>query len=516
MSLTDAIDALRDLRVVVIGDVMLDSYVEGTARRICREAPVPIVTQTDRSDRPGGAANAATNVRSLEGRPWLLGAIGDDHEGELLAQAITDCGVDAGDLVRQAGRVTLVKQRITADGQTLLRCDHGDTSPIAPQTEAALIARLRKLWPSAAAVIVSDYDYGTITPPIVSALASLQAASPRVLVVDSKRLETFRAIGATAAKPNYEEALRLLGTAPEQVPERVGFIAGRAAALQRRTGAALTVVTLDTDGSLLLERGAAPYRTYARPMPSSRAAGAGDTFVAALSLALAAEVPPPVAAELAAAAASVVVELDGTTTCAAAALRAAVAPGDKRLRGLEELRACVEGQRRRGRRVVFTNGCFDILHRGHIAYLSRAKALGDVLIVGVNGDPSIRRLKGPQRPINTLDDRVAVLAALSSVDHVVPFHDDTPVELIRAVRPDVFVKGGDYTRDTLPEAPLVESLGGQVVIVPYEPDQSTTQLIARILASDGKGGAPATRPVAQHVQQTQRSKQGEARDASVV
>ncbi len=249
----------------------------------------------------------------------------------------------------------------------------------------------------------------------------------------------------------------------------------------RLTGAQIAAVTLDVDGGLVFELGRPPYRLYAQPQPHSQAAGAGDTFVSALALALAAQAPTPAAAELAAAAAAVAVSREGTAACAADDLRAHVLSERQWISDRARLTERLALHRRRGQRVVFTNGCFDLLHRGHIAFLNQAKALGDVLVVGVNSDASVRRLKGPSRPINPLDDRVQVLAALSCVDYITAFdEDDAPDALIRAVRPDVFAKGGNYTRAGLPEATLVEQLGGQVRILPYQEEHSTSGIIRRI------------------------------------
>jgi D-beta-D-heptose 7-phosphate kinase/D-beta-D-heptose 1-phosphate adenosyltransferase len=239
-------------------------------------------------------------------------------------------------------------------------------------------------------------------------------------------------------------------------------------------------VTLDAEGALVLERGRPAYRAYARRSPDSRAMGAGDTFAAALALALAAGAHTPAAAELASAAAGIVVGKQGTALCSADDLRDAVAGGGKYLRDRGRLHAVLTAHREEGKRIVFTNGCFDILHRGHITYLSRAKTLGDVLVVGLNSDESVARLKGPGRPVNTLEDRAHVLAALSAVDHIVAFEEDTPIALVEDVRPDVFVKGGDYTREMLPEAPVVEALGGTIHLLPYVDDRSTSGIIERI------------------------------------
>jgi D-beta-D-heptose 7-phosphate kinase/D-beta-D-heptose 1-phosphate adenosyltransferase len=241
-----------------------------------------------------------------------------------------------------------------------------------------------------------------------------------------------------------------------------------------------SAVICGTQGALVFERGCPPYRTYAQPRPHSRAAGAGDTFLAALTLALAADGTTTQSAELASSAAAIVVAKEGTASCAAQELKDAYGRLDKRLPGEGRLAEVARGYREQGKRVVFTNGCFDILHRGHVSYLNRAKELGDVLFVGVNSDESVRRLKGDGRPVNTLEDRLQVLSALSCVDHVVGFGTDRPDDLIRAVRPHVFVKGGDYTVDTLPEAPLVRELGGAVEIIPLVEDRSTSGIIERI------------------------------------
>jgi len=271
-------------------------------------------------------------------------------------------------------------------------------------------------------------------------------------------------------------------------------MAGHGQEILEYTSAKIAAVTLDSEGALVFEHGSPPYRTYASPAHNARAVGAGDTFVSAFALALAAQAPTPAAAELASAAAALVVAKEGTAACSARELREFIAAEGKYLPDRHRLAERLAFLRQQGKRIVFTNGCFDILHRGHITYLNKARALGDVLIVGVNTDASIQRLKGPDRPINTLDDRVQVLAALSCTDHVVPFDEDTPCELIQIIRPDVFVKGGDYTRERLPEASLVESFGGVVHILPLIQDHSTTRIIERIQAKpamlpDGQGQA---------------------------
>jgi len=493
--LPPALDRFDRLHVLVLGEAMLDRYLDGPTHRLCPEAPVPVVALASRRDAPGGAANTALNARALGARVRLLSTVGNDAEGAALRATLEAHGISARDIQTCRGRRTLTKTRVCAAGQLLVRYDQGDTDPIDVTCEGRLIDRLVELFRECDAVVLSDYGYGLFTPRVIETLAELQAQSPRVAVGDSKRLDRFRPVGLTAVKPNFGQALKLLGEPPPAADgDRAAFVAERADRLLELTGARVAAVTLDRDGALVCERGRPPRRSYACPVPANRTAGAGDTYTAALALALAAGADTPAAAELAGAAAAVVVAEDVTAACTAGALRAHLTAGDKVIADRAALAARVEHHRRHGKRVVFTNGCFDILHRGHTTYLARAKALGDVLVVGVNTDASIHRLKGPDRPINALEDRVQVLAALNCVDLVAPFGEDTPHALIRVVRPDVFAKGGDYTRERLPEASLVEELGGEIRLLPVVEDRSTTHMIERIRAAaagpDGRPTAP--------------------------
>jgi D-beta-D-heptose 7-phosphate kinase/D-beta-D-heptose 1-phosphate adenosyltransferase len=476
------VDRFADLSVLVVGEAMLDVYLHGRSQRLCREAPVPIVAVEGRRDAPGGAANAAVNARHLGAAVTLLSVVGADDEGRRLRAALEARGVRTGHVLVDPGRRTLTKQRVLAGPHLLVRFDGGSTEPVPTRRQRELASRLRQLFAEHQAVVVSDYGYGVCTARVIGALAAAQARAPRVVVADSKTLLAYRDVGLTAVKPNFDEALALAGAgrAAAAGPLRLDLVAREGGRLLDLTGAQIVAVTLDADGALFFERGRPPYRTYAEPADHGRAVGAGDTFASALALALAAGGDVPAAAELASAAAAVVVGKPGTATCSAAELRARLALGDKFCPDAATLLARLAAYREQGRRVVFTNGCFDILHRGHVTYLNAAKALGDVLVVALNTDAGVRRLKGPGRPINPLEDRVQVLAALSSVDHIAAFDDDTPVPLLHQVRPDVFVKGGDCSRDRLPEAAVVEALGGQVVILPWVEDRSTTGVIDRI------------------------------------
>ncbi|HZU34950.1 MAG TPA: PfkB family carbohydrate kinase, partial [Gemmataceae bacterium] len=357
------IDTFAGLNVLVLGEAMLDSYLEGTTGRYCPEAPAPVVARSQRKNIPGGAANTAVNVQSLGGRVAFLSVTGADTEGMTLRQTLAERGIAIDPLLTSPDRRTLAKQRVVVASQILLRLDEGSTEPLNPSTEAALIGRLVSLFPHCDAVIVSDYRYGLITPRVLRTLADLQARWSKVLVVDARLLSLYRHGGATAVKPNYEEALGLLGArALEGFRCRADGIAQHGERLLELSGAALAAVTLDNEGAMVLERGRPSYRTYAHAIRQACVAGAGDTFTSTLALALAAGASAPAAAELATAAASVVVGKERTATCSAPELREFVSAGGKYVADLQRLAAKVEFYRQQGRRIVLTNGCFDILH----------------------------------------------------------------------------------------------------------------------------------------------------------
>lgn len=478
-ALRPLLDGLARTEVLVVGDALLDEYLQGGGTRLCREAPVPVVQVAARRSVPGGAGNAAANAAALGARVRFLSVVGDDAEGAALVAALGQAGVAADDVLVQPGRRTTTKRRVYAGEQMLVRFDEGGPEPLEPATRSAVLGRLAELYAAADVVVVSDYGYGLLDDAVVAELGRLQAETPRVLVVDARDVGRFGGVGATAVKPNFDELRHLLGE-PLDDADRAAAVTARSERLHAATGAGVVAVTLDRDGAVVCERGRPAYRTWTRPAPHSRAAGAGDSYTAAFALALAAVDDVPVAAELAQAAAQVVTGRSGTSTCSADDLREHLAETTTRLEEPEHLAERIAFHRRQGRRIVFTNGCFDLLHRGHIDLLNRAKALGDVLVVGLNSDDSIRALHGPDRPLNRLEDRARVLAALSSVDHLVAFDERTATRLVELLQPDAYVKGGDYLPPMLPEAPAVEAQGGVVHILPYLEDRPTAALIARI------------------------------------
>ncbi len=479
-------DALGRLRALVIGDAMLDSYFSGSSQRLCQEAPVPIVDVSTGTDMPGGAANCAANLAALGLQTTLLALSADDCAGRRLQELLTQKGVRTQSMIISPERSTLHKARVLCDDHLVVRFDQGTTAAASAIEQRLILRRLEAAYRQADLVVVSDYGYGVATPATIERLAALQCRFPRVLVVDAKNLAAYRCAAMTACKPNYRQTLSLLGLAASSSGQRrADLLASEGHRILETTCSRVVAVTLDCEGALIFERGRPPYRTYAQAAPQNRATGAGDTFLSAFASSLALKFPTPAAAEIASAAAAVAVAKPHTATCAQEELRDYLIGTQLPQSSLRRLLPILDEYRRAKRRIVLTNGCFDILHRGHVAYLSQARHLGDVLVVGVNSDDSIRRLKGPNRPINSLADRMSMLAALAGVDHVVSFDEDVPHRLIEAVRPDVFVKGGDYSRETLPEADLVERLGGTVKIIPFAFDRSTTRIIKHICQAYG-------------------------------
>jgi D-beta-D-heptose 7-phosphate kinase/D-beta-D-heptose 1-phosphate adenosyltransferase len=475
--------------VAVLGDALLDAWFSGRCDRVCREAPVPVVDVTARSLCPGGAANTAANLAAMGCDVRFVSAIGDDAAGGDLIGLLRGHHVDTTGVLVSPQRSTVTKRRVVADGQVLVRFDEGDCDPVDDALSQRLVRALETAVRGVDALVVCDYGNGLLTPALREAVVRLRPDLP-LLVLDAHDLVPWRAARPDLVTPNAAEAGRLLGTdLPEGGEERVELLTETRTRLLERTGAEAAVVTLDRDGSLLLTAAGAGHRTWAVPAPESQASGAGDTFVAACCLGRASGLSLAGSLELAQAAADIVVGKDGTAVCDRAELALSVTKRHRAAVAQRELQRAVAAHRAAGRRVVFTNGCFDVLHRGHIAYLEEAKNLGDVLIVAVNSDASVRRLKGPDRPVNSAVDRAAVLAALGCVDHVTVFEQDTPIELLRMLRPEVYVKGGDYTESMLREAPVVRAYGGEVRAVSYVPEKSTTSVIQKIRAGSVLGEA---------------------------
>jgi len=461
------------LRILVYGDLLLDEYVFGRASRLSPEKPVPVVAFERCETYPGGAGNVARNLAALGCEPVLVAAVGDDAAGREARDRLEADGLSTGGLVPTEERPTPRKVRIHAGQHALVRVDYEDPEgEISAGLEAELIGRVEELAPSCGGAIVSDYRKGSVSAAGVGALARSLAGGP--LVADPKGADAGRYRGATHLVPNEAELGALLGEGWDDAAAE-GFRAG--------LGLEALIVTRSERGVRLYREGAVrDLPTRARQVFD--VTGAGDTFAAALTAFLAGGAAVETAAELANAAAGIVVRRVGTATAtrieiAAELARRTGAPPERLDR---EAVARVAAERRaKGDSVVFTNGCFDLLHVGHIQMLEASRALGDCLIVGINTDDSVRRLKGDGRPILGEDERAEILGALSCVDHVVVFDEDTPRALIEAIRPDVLTKGADYETSEIVGADLVRSWGGRVERIDLVEGRSTSRIIGRIL-----------------------------------
>ncbi len=495
----DLVRRFRGLRVLVIGDAMLDTYLEGTASRLCREGPVPVVCKTGEYCVPGGAANTAANLRALEAVVFFLSIVGRDTAGTRLRSALLEQGVDDRWIVEDESANTLHKLRIQADGQYVVRFDE-DAQYHSKEIQEQVLAKLKETFIHCDLVVVSDYGYGSISDELIEQIKILHSLHPCPLLVDAKNLYRFRNVGATVVTPNYLEARLLVehGRFAEPSVSKLGIDLSEVEHVGRRLltmiDAEHAAITLAGDGVFLMNRQGITQHIPTHPIIQANDVGAGDSFAAAMALALAAGGSIEESAQIAVDAARIAITKRGTAVVSYQELLQKVSLRDNaRLSPTSVTEACspeiisrlteqLGEERLRGKTIVFTNGVFDILHAGHVQFLRQAKELGDVLIVGVNSDRSTQRLKGKRRPINSERDRMALVAALDPVDHVVLFDEDTPTELIRALCPDIHVKGGDYTDEFLPEAESVREVGGRIVILPLAGSLSTTSVIKRIVS----------------------------------
>jgi D-beta-D-heptose 7-phosphate kinase/D-beta-D-heptose 1-phosphate adenosyltransferase len=484
-ALVTILDRYPGMHVWVVGDLMLDEYVMGAVERISPEAPVPVVRVRDTEHRLGGAANVARQVAALGAQVSLAGVIGQDAAGEDFLRLCAACNIDTRAVVRVPERRTTRKLRVLGHSQQLLRLDWEDVKPCAGQATNHIVSKLAE-GPRPQAIILSDYAKGVLTPETIASVIALRGDAP--VVVDPKHRDFTRYRGATTITPNLRELEAAAGqTLDVDDPEA---IAAAARPLARAAGLEAMVVTLGDRGMLVVPAqggGAALPDRYIAVPATQRAVydvtGAGDTAISVLALSLAAQASLLESAQLANAAAGVSVGQIGAVAVDASSIRGALAEHPEgKILTRADLIARAATWRMAGKRIVFTNGCFDLLHAGHLSLLSQAAKLGDILVLAINSDASVRRLKGPERPLVPQEDRAAVLAALGFVDAVTIFDEDTPLEVLQSVRPHVLVKGGDYRLDQVVGRELLEATGGRVVLVPLTPEKSTTALVERIRA----------------------------------
>ncbi|MFI0473067.1 bifunctional D-glycero-beta-D-manno-heptose-7-phosphate kinase/D-glycero-beta-D-manno-heptose 1-phosphate adenylyltransferase HldE [Halomonas sp. HMF6819] len=468
------LNALARARVLVVGDVMLDRYWHGSTSRISPEAPVPVVRVDGADDRPGGAANVALNVASLGAQVSLAGVVGRDEHATLLQNALTNAGVSTHFQVSEA-LPTITKLRVMSRNQQLIRLDFEQT--LAGTDTDELLTRVERALADADVMILSDYGKGTLNQ--VEKLIQMANRLGKTVLIDPKGVDFTKYRGASLITPNLGEFEAVAGVCDsDEALERQGE------ALRAELELEALLITRSEKGMTLIRRDHAALHLPTRAQEVFDVTGAGDTVIALLGLALAAGSELPDAMMLANLGAGLVVAKPGTATLSVEELSRAHygdRPAEFGVTDKAALCDAVRAAHGRGERVVMTNGCFDILHAGHVSYLEQAKRLGDRLIVAVNDDASIRRLKGEKRPINPLERRMQVLAGLGAVDWVVPFSDDTPQALIEDVLPDILVKGGDYRVDEIAGSQAVLANGGEVKVLGFEDGVSTSGMIDTIL-----------------------------------
>ncbi|WKE64745.1 bifunctional D-glycero-beta-D-manno-heptose-7-phosphate kinase/D-glycero-beta-D-manno-heptose 1-phosphate adenylyltransferase HldE [Gallaecimonas kandeliae] len=465
--------AFENAHVLVVGDVMLDRYWHGATKRISPEAPVPVVKVEQKEDRPGGAANVALNLAALGCGVELLGLVGQDEPAQTLQDSLGSVGVKSR-LQAVATHPTITKLRVLSRHQQLLRLDFEE--PFADSDAQLLRAPFAVALEASKVVVLSDYAKGALAD-VQHLLAQARAAGKAVLV-DPKGTDFERYRGATLLTPNLSEFEAVVGLCPDEQS-----LVERGLALIENFELEALLVTRSEHGMTLLQKGAEPVHLPATAKEVFDVTGAGDTVISTLAAALAAGAPLDQACALANIAAGIVVGKLGTSTVSTVELAGAISHDKEQglgVLGEEQLLLAVRDAQRRGEKVVMTNGCFDILHAGHVGYLQQARALGDRLIVAVNDDDSVRRLKGDGRPVNNLERRMTVLAALGAVDWVVSFGEDTPQRLIAHVLPDLLVKGGDYKVEDIAGGAEVMANGGEVKVLGFEDGVSTTAIIERI------------------------------------
>jgi len=493
--LIELVQKLGQPRVLVVGDLMLDRYVWGDAERISQEAPVVLLRADKREERLGGASSVASMLRALGAKVALAGVVGGDADAGRIRQLLSDLDIDHEGVIADAERPSTVKERYIGRAQQrhpqqMIRVDYEARKPIPAAVETRLTQAIASQVRKADIVLVSDYDKGVCTAEVLAAAVAARARGLRVLA-DPIRGDDYRKYrGCSAVTPNRLEAGLATGR-----PVGSGEQALAAAAqLQEQLDLEAAVVTLDKDGMALAHRDQRRQVFPTRPRQVYDITGAGDMVLAVLGMVLAGGADYDPAIRLANVAGGLEVEKIGVATVtrdellrdllrAGATARPGGCPGMDKVLSRDGLRHELESRRRLGQRMAFTNGCFDVLHAGHVHYLHEARAQADLLVVGLNSDAGVRALKGPGRPVNPVEARAQVLAALQAVDYLSVFHEPTPLALIEALRPDVLVKGADYRKDQVVGAEFVESYGGRVHLASLRQGYSTTALLQKLHAA---------------------------------
>jgi D-beta-D-heptose 7-phosphate kinase/D-beta-D-heptose 1-phosphate adenosyltransferase len=467
--------------MMVIGDLMLDLYVWGKVERISPEAPVQVLKVESEEPRPGGAANVAGNLAVMGANVVCCGVIGGDSWGRLLCRLLGKWKIDTSGILHDKDRPTTVKTRMVAYNQQLLRVDKEEVHGLDRSLQKRLLAYIRDTLPACDAVLFSDYGKGTIPDELIGEILSMCIKNGKTTLVDpALRRDPRIYSGCTVLKPNTTEAAAASGI---DIKDQ-GSLEASAARLLKISKAQNLVITQGSEGMTIFRTTHAPLHVPALSRPVFDVTGAGDTVLSLLGYVLSGGGTIEEAAEIANVAAGIVVGKVGATPVAKSEiiheLLGAYQPAAQKIKTLGEISALCKEHRRRNQKIVFTNGCFDLLHVGHIKLFEFAKTNGEILIVGLNSDSSVKKLKGPKRPVLNQNERAYILSAIEQVDYIVIFDELTPLRLIRAVKPDTLVKGADYTKDKVVGGEFVESYGGQVKLAPLVEGVSSTKIMSRI------------------------------------
>ena len=491
------LENLKTAHVVVVGDIMLDRFITGNVDRISPESPVPVLSIKDENKMLGGAGNALANLTGLGVKADIIALIGDDEDGKTVQSLVQSLGSDAKNLVVDASRPTIVKSRFLAGHQQLLRTDFENKQSVDDNTANQIIEQAKKAIEGAGAVIISDYGKGVLRADVIAAIIAAAKAKTIPVIVDPKGQDFSIYKGASAITPNKKELSEATKGSDTKTDDDV---IKAATSLMNECGIEAVVATRSGDGMSVIQKTGEPVHLRSTDIEVFDVSGAGDTVIATIAASLAAGADLVQAASLANIAGSIVVTKVGTAPIRLAELRDAL-NGDQKSdksrsrkgdifthdeNGWAEAAETIQRWKARGLKVGFTNGCFDILHFGHVSYLNNARDHCDRLVLGLNSDSSVKILKGPERPVHDEHSRAAVLAALGSIDMVVMFgaretgDDNTAIKLLETLKPDIYFKGGDYTEEQIPESPTVRAYGGEVNVMPVYEGHSTTNSIAKM------------------------------------
>ena len=470
-----------EISCLVIGDLMLDEYLWGKAERISPEAPVQVVDVIREELRLGGAGNVVHNLAALGVQVSVCSVVGDDQNGRELLGQLCHYHIDTQAIFQDANRRTSRKTRVVAAHQQIVRIDRESREPLPDDVEQQLCLWITSHTREFAVIVLSDYNKGVLTPAVIASAISAATHAGIPVLVDPKGKDFTRYGGATLLTPNRKEAEAASGISITDTESL-----GRAAAvIMDATGLQYLLITRSEEGmSLFSQAGDIVHiPTVAREVFD--VSGAGDTVLATLAVGIASGFGMAESARLANVAAGIAVGKLGTSVVTPQELINAVSLAHKdshaKIKSLAELSPLIAAEKSKGKRIVFTNGCFDLLHAGHVKYLQKARSLGDLLVLGLNSDASVRRLKGAKRPLIDQDERAHLLAALDCIDYIIIFNEDTPLELIRTLKPQILAKGGDYSLNGVVGREFVESYGGRVELITFVDGKSTTHIIERIL-----------------------------------